>query len=424
MPLVLSNIPITQPSGGDSINISRSLWRVPTEIWCKIFAASVQIPSLATIMTAFDPSHIYIGREALIICAVCRWWRLIAMNFKALWGAIPIIHRNKPRSISRTIHYIKLSGMQPKILIVGTLDGHPLPQALRSVFKRITTCRRIICWARSQSICPSSPLLDQLPVPQELWVLRRPNAPTIPRVFIPPSFCSAVKSVVIYDTRVEWMALNRLRLEEYIAIISTRGVIRSINESIFPSFPTLEALKIKAKRFATLEMPPHGRTILPALQSISMRPNLLRSLLSYYKLPNWKRLELLPPDRDEDEPWDSPEVEEASIQVIELTCPSITSHIKMLPLYILNFNKLSRFEVQGTSVDVVLGNFAIRQRKGKVIWPLLTLLVVAEYQGQGNSIVKFLRSRVSTVEAQLPRLKTFNCPNISQKTYRALRAWL
>jgi hypothetical protein len=407
----------------------RAIWRIPTEIWVFIFLECCKVDcQISGSGWVNIPTRIP-NTMPLTISAICQSWRYMAMSYAELWRNIPIVWgRIKTLNTSRIRHYQLLSGVRGQTLFIfARPNDYAKERTLPAIFKEQSHVDRIICVLGYSQCTVVNKFLEGLPATRELWVVRDPQYPSIPSVFIPLHHCLSITKALTFQCRINWADGQKLHLTEYTAI-TPDVIVRTPDEAIPGSLPTLRIMHIDSKSFSEHE-PANRQT----LQVLIFKSNIRFFALSFvrrYQLPRLQTLEIVSPSSISTPEWNATQAYFDFAQIQEIKCASMYEHVQELALRTLDFISLKTLDLQGGCVDPILSYLVKHGKSGGRLFPQLNRLIINSYEGGGTSILSFLqyyeaiRQTGLSGGALMPELQLLKCTRISLYIHSKLRAFM
>jgi hypothetical protein len=116
-------------------------------------------------------------------------------------------------------------------------------------------------------------------------------------------------------------------------------------------------------------------------------------------------------------------------QIKEICCVSMDKELELLAENLIDFKMITRLELEGESVDAMLLYFSANLDITRLIFPSLLSLVIANYNGNGSSVVQYLHARRElqseheNLVFSMPDVFLHECSAISLETWKLIQSF-
>jgi F-box-like len=394
----------------------QAIWQVPDDIWRSIFEYSTGTMDKGPRIETSKIREEAQWYGALVISAVCRRWRKIAMACPRIWTKILVVKGQfKESTFPRIQHYLDLcEGMHKTLLIDGApqcLDHEHvlLLLEMRNKWKPLT---RIICILENDGHNRGTTnILQLLPPTKRIWLLRAVPDPLwrapldhLYHVSIPASFGTTLEELLTESVQVRWGSspTSMIQLRSYTMDWKSVHSMWPIDLFCPFSISTLSTLRIRTTPRVTLHAFPKQHVRLANVQELHASLKYLFGEIAHrFILPVLASITILDAANvtweqyEEFRPWLS------HTKIKSMTCETMVE-VGPLPKLILDLESISSLELQGATVTLVLPSLVSSARgventlafttscgdNGAL--PSLKKLTIASYGGDGAPILSFL----------------------------------
>jgi hypothetical protein len=386
----------------------QAIWQIPDEIWTSIFGYSTGTMDRAPRMETSRIREEVQWYGALVISAVCRRWRKVAMACPRIWTKVLVVSgRFKSSTFPRAQHYLSLcKGMHKTLIIDGAThveEGHT--RSLRGMWNKWRPIKRIVCILEEDGHNRGiTDILKRLPLTEGIWLLRAAPDPAlrirIPHdaqylISIPTSFGTRLEELLTESVKVSWNSPGNQALESSIKLHSYTVDWNTVH-SMWPidlfcpfSTSTLSNLRIRTTPQVTVHPFPSQPVRLIKVQELhATLKYLFENIAHRFLLPVLASITILDAANvsweqyEEFKPWLS------HTKIKSITCETM-AEAGPLPTLILDIHSLSSLELQGATVSTVLSSLVSSGGENGDL-PSLRKLTISSYCGDGAPILSFL----------------------------------
>ena len=390
----------------------RNLCGLPVEIWAQILA-EVTRPDGESPKSANPMPHGWAhGSRAMLLASVCREWRDLAVNTKALWSTINVVPvKQSTNAISRLVE-LHLSRMGPlpcnMVISVDTeITTKETYTSLKPVFARVKELRQLrfyLHYSARHLVCL---FYGMLPTPADL-VLETTDAEGARYVYLPLAE-GAPKKLSLVSCELLGSCTAPLT---HVEVTRTDGSYYDFGEWRQGSIETLEhaVLRYKNSRVDSGAV----RLTAPRLRYLETSTSLLTNrLLSLYDMPNLQELVITDTEGHASRPWEDIAIQlgkEARLEKMTVDT-EVGDGVQKLVGSLVSLPTVTTLELRGKSVksgleklDELLSNQPSPVRN-------LQTVIITDYLGDGKEILG---------KAGMVRIETLNCPNLSKEVRQDL----
>ena len=417
--------------------LRRPTQNLPTEILTHIFELYVsEDEGLPNDRSEVGTAH---GTRPLRLTHVCRRWRQLAHSLPSIWRHHFLSLHLNPLPFDRLRHFARLSAnkepcltilaSKPVDLMEVTLDKLKLVYAGTLVFANLT------CHFSVENASTMSRILSRIPPSRLLVLVHRSWAggqSGIPPILLPIRFFPVVKTMVLQEVDAHWEAItwSPTALSQ-MALTSLSFISSTVAPPLWISYvlPNLTFLLYNAPKFTSQRVTPNKLISLPLLKDLSTT---WRDLILWF--PRWftaTPIQHLSISNFWPSPFSNAKIDDFrqtdfGDTVVHVTLLSLRGgDTEGISYFISHLALLDTLTLKGDTTDIMLSRLSNRPKR---TLRKLRHLIVSDYDGTGESILRFVEHRGKvwqansrTAVASLRHVEILDSPNVAMEMHQRIQ---